>query len=199
MTDEAGTGSPGRGMQGRGQTPRDARIVLVRRLRARRAEIDEAIFVRVRDLAPGAAALEDPEYVEGLRAAVVAAVDYVLEGLEQEVGFSPQIPAAAVAQARRAARAGVGLDTLLRRYVAGHAILEDFVMREVDRGGKDSDPAHPDDRAARGAGIFSLAVRSPDRLDHQHVHAGAGAGRQLSGAKRPPAGVGAARQAKRRC
>ena len=36
-------------------------------------------------------------------------------------------------QARLAARTGVGLDTVLRRYVAGYALLEDFIVREAER------------------------------------------------------------------
>lgn len=108
------------------------RADVVERLRARRLEIEQAIFVRVRDLAPGAVGLEDPEYVAGLRAAITAAVDYVFEGLQQRGGFSPRIPSAATVQARRAARVGAGLDTMLRRYVAGLAVLEDFIMQEAD-------------------------------------------------------------------
>jgi AcrR family transcriptional regulator len=117
---------------GRGRGPLEqARGRVVERLRVRRSEIDEAIFARVRDLAPGAVGLGDSEYVEGLRAASTAAVDFVLEGLEQRGWSSPQIPSAAMVQARRAARIGVGLDTVLRRYVAGLAVLEDFVMQEA--------------------------------------------------------------------
>jgi len=103
-------------------------------------ETDEAIFARVRDLAPGAAGLADPEYIAGLRAAVAAALEYVLVGIELGDDQSPptqgeewgaQIPAVALEQARRAARTGVGLDTVLRRYVAGLAILEGFVVQEA--------------------------------------------------------------------
>ena len=37
-----------------------------------------------------------------------------------------------LAQARRAARSGVGLDTVLRRYVAGHGLLSDFLVQETE-------------------------------------------------------------------
>jgi AcrR family transcriptional regulator len=104
----------------------------VERLRARRSEIDEAIFARVRDVAPDQVGFGDPEYVAGLRAAISAAVGYVLGGIEQGREFSPRIPSAAVAQARRAACLGVGLDTVLRRYVAAYTVLEDFIMQETD-------------------------------------------------------------------
>jgi AcrR family transcriptional regulator len=105
---------------------------VVQRLRARRGEIDDVIFARVRDLAPGAVGFADPEYVAGLRIAVAAVVDYGLTGIEQGEGSSAVAPSAALAQARRAAQARVGLDTVLRRYVAGYAVLEDYVMQEVD-------------------------------------------------------------------
>ena len=117
-----------------------ARARVVTGLRLRRLETDEAIFARVRDLAPGAAGLADPEYIAGLRAAVAAALEYVLVGIELGDDQSPptqgeewgaQIPAVALEQARRAARTGVGLDTVLRRYVAGLAILEGFVVQEA--------------------------------------------------------------------
>jgi AcrR family transcriptional regulator len=114
-----------------------ARARVVERLRARRLETDAAIFARVRDLAPGAAGLEDPEYMAGLRAAVAAALEYVLEGIERgETDGSPPtppIPAATLEQARRAARTGVSLDTVLRRYLAGLAILEGFVVEEAEQ------------------------------------------------------------------
>jgi hypothetical protein len=40
-----------------------------------------------------------------------------------------------VTQARLAARLGVSLDTVLRRYVVGHTLLEDCFLEEVDRSG----------------------------------------------------------------
>jgi AcrR family transcriptional regulator len=122
-----------------------ARAGVVERLRARRLETDAAIFARVRDLAPGAAGLEDAEYMAGLRSAVAAALEYVLAGIERGEDESPRtpppspavpaippIPAATLEQARRAARAGVSLETVLRRYVAGLAILEGFVVEEAE-------------------------------------------------------------------
>ena len=136
MTDEVGAGSPEAEASSSGRMPRDTRIVLVRRLRARRLEADEAIFARVRGLAPGASGLEDPEYMAGLRAAVVAALEYVLSGIErggEEEGSARPIPVAVLEQARRAARTGVSLDTVLRRYLAGLAILEGFVVQEAER------------------------------------------------------------------
>ena len=94
----------------------------------------QAIFVRVRGDAFDRAGAQDAEYVAGLRGAVVAAVDYGLEGIERGEEWVGPVPVVAVVQARRAARVGVSLDTVLRRYVAGDALLEGFVMEEAERG-----------------------------------------------------------------
>jgi AcrR family transcriptional regulator len=112
----------------------DVRVGLCRRLRVRRGEIEEAILVRVGGGGFERAGSEDPEYVEGLRAAAAAALDYVLSGVERGGGSLVPVPVAVLEQAQRAARAGVGLDTVIRRYVAGYALLEDFVMVEAERG-----------------------------------------------------------------
>ena len=108
-------------------------ISAVRALRARIAEIEQAIFVRVQGSAFDRAGMQDAEYLAGLRAAVAAAVEYALEGIEQGEGWAGPIPVVAVEQAHRAARAGVSLDTVLRRYVLGHTLLGEFVMQEADR------------------------------------------------------------------
>lgn len=109
-------------------------------------EIDEAIFARVSDRWFERTGSEDPEYVAGLRAAGVAALDYVLVGIERSGESLDPVPAAVLAQARRAARTGVGLDTVLRRYLAGYALFEDFVVQEAERGEKDRIP--PDQGSA---------------------------------------------------
>ena len=46
---------------------------------------------------------------------------------------APGIPPALLAEARLAARAGVALDTVLRRYVSGDALLGDFLVEEAER------------------------------------------------------------------
>ena len=74
-----------------------------------------------------------PEYAEGLRAAVAAAVGYGIEAIEQGERAAPPPPEALLSQARLAARSGVGLDTVLRRYFAGHTLLEDFMVEEAER------------------------------------------------------------------
>jgi diguanylate cyclase with GGDEF domain/PucR-like helix-turn-helix protein len=106
---------------------------VVERLRPQCSEIEETIFAHVRDALPDPIGDEDAEYVVGLRAAVTAAVDYGLTGIEHGEGWSGTAPSAAIVQAGRAARGGVGLDTVLLRYMAGYTLLGDLVMDEAER------------------------------------------------------------------
>lgn len=118
---------------GRGGTLDEVGVGVIERLRARRSEIEEVIFAHVLDTDRfGAAGGEDAEYVAGLRASVTAALDYVLVGIEQGEAWSGPIPSVAVQQAQRAARNGVGLDTVLRRYAAGQRLMSDFLLTEAD-------------------------------------------------------------------
>jgi DNA-binding MarR family transcriptional regulator len=132
----AGEGALGRGAADRDRVWIGARVVLVARLRSRRVEIEQAIFARVQGDWFDRTGADDPEYVEGLRAAGVAGLEYVFAGVELWGRSLAPAPEAVLAQARRAARVGVGLDTVLRRYVAGHAVVEDFIVWEV--GSEDS-------------------------------------------------------------
>lgn len=109
------------------------------RLRLRHAAIEEVIFDRICDpVSFGSAGSEDAEYLSGLRATVVAVIDYVLTGIELGEDQAGPIPSVAVAQARRAARSGVSLNTLVLRYIAGHRLLGEFVNDEADRAGYSS-------------------------------------------------------------
>jgi len=105
---------------------------LAERLRARRGEIEQAILPRIHAISdPKEAA--DPDYAIGLRAAVSAAIDYALASLERGEDQAPKIPVLLLAQARMAARNGVSLDAVLRRYFAGQALLGDFLLEEAER------------------------------------------------------------------
>jgi hypothetical protein len=107
------------------------RAELAKRLRERGPEIEEAVMARVVALA-GPPERGGSEYAQGLRAAVVAGVSYGIEGLAPGEREPPDVPEALLGQARLAARSGVGLDTVLRRYVAGHALLGDFLVQEAE-------------------------------------------------------------------
>jgi diguanylate cyclase with GGDEF domain/PucR-like helix-turn-helix protein len=132
------------------------RAGVVARLRERRGELVQAIFARVSDGAFGPVGVRDAEYMAGLRAAVGAAVEHGLQGIErgeEEDGSPPTpIPLAVLEQARRAARLGVSLDTVLRRYVVGHTLLEEFVMEEADRG------VLPDEKSAVPGALRAQAM-----------------------------------------
>lgn len=117
---------------GQADSLKTIRVELVARLRDRLSEIEDAIFGRARTLAAREGE-EDPEYVAGLRAAVSEGLDYALAHIEKGEDWTGPIPSAAAAQARRSARAGVRLDTVLRRYAAGDRLLGDFIMDEADR------------------------------------------------------------------
>ena len=107
------------------------RLELVARLRGRLEEIEDSIFARVRTLSE-TAGVEDPEYVAGLRATITESLDFALAHIEKGEDWTGPIPSTAAEQARRSARAGVRLDTVLRRYAAGDRLVGDFIMDEAD-------------------------------------------------------------------
>lgn len=112
---------------------RAGRAELRERLNARLAEIERAALSRAYGVSdPRETA--DPEYLDGLRAAVSAAIEYGLTAIEEGERNPPAIPAVLLVQARVAARNGVGLDTVLRRYFAGYTLVGDFVLEEAQEG-----------------------------------------------------------------
>ncbi len=110
----------------------EVRATLASRLRERLPEIKAAIATRVY-------AISDPRevtdlaYLDGLNAALAAAVDHRLAVLESGPRQAPDVPPVLLAQARLDARDGVPLDTVLRRYVAGNALFGDFLAEEAER------------------------------------------------------------------
>lgn len=119
--------------KGQADSLKAVRAELATRLRRRSAEIEEAIFARVRALSePVGQEDENPDYLAGVRATINESLDYSLAGIEKGEESAEPIPLAATAQARRAARSGVKLDRVLRRYAAGDRLLGDFIMDEVD-------------------------------------------------------------------
>jgi hypothetical protein len=103
------------------------------RLLARRGEIADAISTRVKALADPSG-IDNPAYAQGLRIAVETAIDYGLESIGSRNARELPIPSQLVGQARLAARSGVGLDTVLRRYFAGYTLLADFLIDETEKG-----------------------------------------------------------------
>jgi hypothetical protein len=108
-----------------------ARTQISQRLHERRGEIEAAIVSRVQAIAdPKEAA--DPRYLQGLWAALRAALDFGIAAVEQGEERAPPIPPILPAQARMAARCGVGLEVVLRRYVAGYGLLSEFIVSEAE-------------------------------------------------------------------
>jgi hypothetical protein len=103
---------------------------MAERFELRRAEIEAEAHVRICAVEdPGG--VGDPTYAEGLRAALPAAFDYALAGLNDGEGDGEAIPIALLGQARLAARRGVSLGTVLRRYFAGYTLFSDFMIQEA--------------------------------------------------------------------
>lgn len=112
----------------------EIRSGLANRLRERGSEIEQAILTRVHSVADPSERL-DPEYTNGLRAAVSAALEYGIEAVERSEDRPAPIPTVLLSQARLAARHGIKLETVLRRYLAGYTLLGDFLIQESERGG----------------------------------------------------------------
>jgi hypothetical protein len=100
-------------------------------LHARRPELEQAILARVYGIADPTAA-GGQEYLEGLHQAVAAGLDYGLAVIEGGAERR-ETPAELVAQARLAARSGVSVDTVLRRYSGANALFTDVLVEEAER------------------------------------------------------------------
>lgn len=108
------------------------RAALRVRLQARRAELAQAALTRVNAVSDSDGPA-DPAYAEGLRAAVSAALDYGFDIIEGGEESAPPVPAVLLTQARVAARSGVSLDTVLRRYFVGYTLLGSFLIEETEK------------------------------------------------------------------
>jgi len=73
----------------------------------------------------------DVEYLRGLREAISRGVDYGIALLEEGVERGPKVPIALIVQARLAARQGIPLDVVIRRYFAAKTLLGDFIFEEA--------------------------------------------------------------------
>jgi hypothetical protein len=139
-----------------------ARVDLIKRLRAREMEIEDAIFARVGSMFMPARG-EDVDYEAGLRSAVAALVHYILTEMEDPAEQPRSIPSPAIAQVHRAARRNVSVDTVLLRYLGGHRVLGAFVMDEAHRGGLSAnDPVSRHLRTIQEALLESLMTGIAD-------------------------------------
>ena len=163
---------------------REACSALASRLRERLPELQAAIATRVYAISdPHDVA--DPAYLQGLNAAIAAAIDHRLAVLEVGERHTPAVPSALLAQARLDARDGVSIDTVLRRYFAGNAVFGDFLVEEAERAEVPSSALRP----LLGAQA-TLADRLLDAVSAEHVRA-----RRRAGRAAPRSGVASASKA----
>jgi PucR-like helix-turn-helix protein/diguanylate cyclase with GGDEF domain len=106
---------------------------LAGRLRGRREELEQTALATACSIADPVE-VSDPRYAEGLRSAVSSAVEYGL-ALFESADEPPPVPASLIGQSRLAARSGVGLDTVLRRYLSGCAFFGDVLVEEAEGDG----------------------------------------------------------------
>lgn len=107
---------------------------LVERLNSRTGEIEQATLTRIYAVAEPSS-YADTEYLAGLRQAVRAAIEFGLSSLQHDEGQTPPpIPPVLLVQARLAARQGISLETVLRRYLVGYTLFGDFVIEEAATG-----------------------------------------------------------------
>jgi PucR C-terminal helix-turn-helix domain/GGDEF-like domain len=114
----------------------DSVAALAERLRSRAPEIEASLAALVDPIPESRAA--DPaylEYMDCLPATRVAVLQYVVEAIELGERQNPEIPAAVLTAPRLAARCGVPLDVVLRRYSAGNAFFGDIIVEEAERVG----------------------------------------------------------------
>jgi len=107
-----------------------ARAAVFAQLQARQGEIEKETLARIYRFSDPSES--GPVYLDGLRKALSTAIDHGLSVIEQGEERSPAVPQILLLQAQLAARNGVNLDTVLRRYIAGKAILLDFLLREAE-------------------------------------------------------------------
>jgi biotin operon repressor len=116
-------------------SPEQAARVLYARLLERRPQIEESIFARVRAIEDSTGA-SGRRYTAGLQPTISAGLDYGLASIElARDGTTPEVPAQLLVQARVAARSGVSMDTVLRRYCGANTLFFDVLIEEAERGG----------------------------------------------------------------
>lgn len=133
---------------------------LADRLRKRRGEIEQALLARTAAVS-GVDPVDDLEYREGFRSIIPAAFDFSLAAIESLQGDVPPVPTELLSQARLAARHQVGLDTVLRGYVAGSTLIDDFILDESD--GKDIQPL----LRSRANALEDLLARVSDEYESE--------------------------------
>ena len=104
------------------------------RLRARRAELEQAALARIAAI-PGSGSDPGPAYLAGMRAALGAALDYGLAAVTAPEREPEAVPVQLLGQTRLAVRNGVSLEAVLRRYAVGHSLLTEALIDEAAAAG----------------------------------------------------------------
>jgi PucR-like helix-turn-helix protein/diguanylate cyclase with GGDEF domain len=125
------------GRRGAGAVAKDFDAVcaeLAPRLRSRFAEAEAGLATLVDGVSPPRAGVDPTylEYLDSLKANRPAVLEYAVEVIELGERRAPEVPPPVLAAARLAARAGVPLDTILRRYSAGNAFCTDILVAEAE-------------------------------------------------------------------
>ena len=103
------------------------------RLRTRLPEIERECLEQIHAISDPSV-VADPSYREGLQLAISAALDYGLVAIHRPAEASEEpVPLALLAQARAAAHASVSLETVVRRYSAGHTLLRERLIEEAEK------------------------------------------------------------------
>jgi hypothetical protein len=146
-----------------------SRAELHARLEGRADAIKEAVLVRIRQI-DSTRKVSDPTYVASLELAVRAAIAHSLEAVQRGAERVGPAPPALRAQAALAARNGVGLDVVLRRCAAGHALLGSFIVDEAEALGMSGEPLRNllQDHAATFQGLISTVSQEYSEEDRSH-------------------------------
>lgn len=115
-------------------TEGEVRQVIAAGMRTKIGEIENKARAQVERILANKEIL-DPGYKEGLREAISAGLAFGLTTIEGGESQIPPIPAPLLAQARLAAQNGLELGIVLRRYVAGYTLFDDFVTQEAASAG----------------------------------------------------------------
>ncbi len=105
---------------------------LASRLRTRFPELEAALANLIDEIA-NSREVPDATYLHSLHATRTAILEYAVDVIELGERRAPGIPPAALASVRFAARSGISLDTVLRRYSAARAMFGDVLVEEAER------------------------------------------------------------------
>jgi hypothetical protein len=103
---------------------------LAARLRARFPEIEAKLAALIETISQPHE-IPDPVYLDSLRGVRTAILEYAVEVIELGERRAADVPPAVRAGARLAARSGIALDTVLRRYSAANAFIGDALLEEA--------------------------------------------------------------------